>query len=172
MLNTLFEKLGQLFRRKKPMMYLDYVRGAGQNHDAAGNRTVNAPPGVQPVVIKTETATIPGLQALQFTRKTMVLKDEHNAKFEAFEINRNVLHGCGCVVTSPNDVAYLSDLTGLPVCRRCAATCVCGHKVAPSERVMLQPRIFICKVCHESQVQAERRSRFWRWLLGPFITGT
>ena len=129
----------------------------------------NPPNGTTPVLIRTETAHIPGVQDLRFVRREVRFRDDQNAKYSGFETRREVLAGCNCVVSGPNDVAYMSDISGLPVCVKCARVCVCGHKVGTRERVMLEPGKFICVVCYEGQQRKERRAAIRSILLGPFI---
>ena len=129
-----------------------------------------APPaGTKPVLIRTETAYIHGVQDLRFVRREIRLRDDQNAKYSGFDTRREVLAGCHCVVSGPNDVAYMSDISGLPVCTRCARVCLCGHKVGTLERVMIEPGKFICIVCYEQQRRKERWATIRRILLGPFV---
>lgn len=129
-----------------------------------------APPnGTRPILVRTETAHIPGVQDLRFVRREVRFRDDQNAKYSGFETTRMVLAGCNCVVSGPNEVAYMSDISRLPVCTKCARVCICGHKVGPLERKMIAPSKFMCKVCYKRL----RWKEFWavlgRILLGPFV---
>jgi len=128
-----------------------------------------SPAGTRPVLIRTETAHIPGVQDLRFVRREVRFRDDKEAKYSGFETTRVVLAGCNCVVSGPNDVAYMSDISGLPVCTKCARVCLCGHKVGPLERVMVEPGKFMCAVCYEAQRRRERWAVVGRVLLGPFV---
>jgi hypothetical protein len=127
------------------------------------------PPGTRPVIIKTEESTLDGMPHIRFKRGMARLRDRNNAKIMVFQTNRIRLPGCNCFVSGPNDVAYLSDISGLPVCRACASTCHCGHKVAPHERVLVARRAFVCRICHEAEQRQLRRTKILQFLLGPFI---
>ena len=140
---------------------------AGPDPDAP---PFSPPNGTKPVLVRTETAHIPGVQDLRFVRREVRFRDDQNAKYSGFETTRVVLAGCGCVASGPNDVAYMSDISGLPVCTKCGRVCICGHKVGTMERVMVEPGKFICVVCHEQQRRRERWAAFWRMLFGPFVT--
>lgn len=126
------------------------------------------PPGTHPVIIESNEVGVPGAPNIRFVRRKVILRDAHNAKLTQLQVQPVILTGCRCMVMGPNEVAYLSDLTGLPVCRRCAATCSCGHKVAPSERVRVAPRITICRVCYEEQRRQERVATLRRFFFGGF----
>lgn len=163
----LFASIRRLFRRRPTPVTPEVLPPTEDARPAPPADSI--PPGLRPLVIKTQVAEIPGLQPMRFVRKVTVLRDDQRAKYESLEVTRIVLRGCGCLASGPDDVAYLSDITGLPVCVRCAKTCICGHKVAPSERVQIEPRLYMCSVCHAMLQKEERRRRFWRTLFGPFI---
>ena len=127
------------------------------------------PPGLKPVIIKTDEATFDDIPGVRFRRSETRLRGEGDAQYRLNQVHRVRLPGCNCFVAGPNEVAYLSDISGLPVCRRCATVCICQHKVAPRERVMIGRRAFICKVCHEQQQRQLRREKLKQFLLGPFV---
>lgn len=134
-----------------------------------GEAAPGYPPGTRPVVAKSQEVLVDGVPHLRFSRQEVLLRDENNAKITHTIVRPTILLGCGCMVSSPRDVAYLSDICGLPVCRRCATVCVCGHKVAPKERVMVAPRTFMCIVCARQQQKMQFRARLIRFLLGGFM---
>ena len=138
-----------------------------QDQPRQGGYTV--PPGTRPVVVDVHEASIDGVPDTVFRKVEGRFKGECDSEYALHQIHRVRLTGCGCYVLGPNDVAYLSEISGMPVCRRCAAICICGHKVAPSERVLIERRTFICKVCHEEQQHQLRWARIRRFLFGPFI---
>lgn len=123
------------------------------------------PPGTEPVIVESNVVNVGGFPDLQFVKRRMTLRDRNNAKYTQTQLNPLVLPGCGCVVSSPHDVAYVSDISGLPVCRRCASTCECGHKVAPRERVKIRPRSYMCVVC----LKAEQRAQRWQGIKHIFL---
>ena len=129
------------------------------------------PPGVEPVIVRSEEAEVVGAPYLHFVRTETTLRDKNNAKYTKKTTRPLILPGCGCMISGPAEVAYLSDLSGLPVCRRCASTCTCGHKVAPRERVRVADRTTICAVCYETACKQERRQRLIRFFIGPFVQG-
>ncbi len=119
--------------------------------------------------MESEQVMIPGVPDLGFRRSRWIFRGEGNSKYANFYTNRTLLTGCNCFVMGPNDVAYLSDISGKPVCRRCAAVCDCGHKVAPQERVSMGRRHYVCKMCHEKELRRQRMDGIKQLLLGPFI---
>ena len=127
------------------------------------------PPGLRPVLVKQEDAQIGGIPELTFRRREVSLRDENNAKYTQFETNPIILRGCGCMVTSPREVAYISNISGLPVCRRCAAKCVCGHKTAPNERVHIPDQGYLCTGCYMVLIKQQRKGRVVNLLFGSFF---
>ncbi len=127
------------------------------------------PAGTKPVLMRTETAHIPGVQDLRFVRREGRFRDANNAKYRGSETTRVILAGCHCVVSGPNDVAYMSDISGLPVCTKCARACLCGHKVGHLERKMIEPGKFICAVCYKKKRRKELWVALGRIFFGPFI---
>lgn len=145
----------------------------GANDDFADARQERPeggfPPGTRPVIMESEEAAMPGFPELRFRRTRCILRDQSNAKYTSFHTNRILLTGCNCFVSGPNEVAYLSDISGKPVCRRCATVCICGHKVAPNERVMVGRRSYLCNVCHDKEQRRQRMESVKQFILGPFI---
>lgn len=128
------------------------------------------PPGTRPVIVKTQTAHISGIQDLDFVKREIRFRDDQNAKYSESVVQPTVLDGCHCVVTSPHEVAYVSDISGLPVCAKCARVCICGHKVGPLERVMVEPGKFMCTACHDELRRKARWAAIGRFLLGSFVS--
>lgn len=126
------------------------------------------PPGARPVIVKQEEARIGGIPGLVFRRREVVMRDDHNAKYSHYETNPVIL-ACGCVVSSPRDVAGLSDVTRMPICRRCVRICLCGHRTAPAERVMLPGQGYLCIVCHAAMRKQQRRAAVLRFFLGCLV---
>ena len=167
---NIFERLRNLFRRKGRGNIP--TNAAGPQFQAGPDP---APPpfpppfDTKPLLVRTETAHIPGLQNLKFISREVRMADDNEAKYSGREVIRVVLQGCHCVVSSPNEVAYLSDISGLPVCIRCSTLCLCGHKVAPSERKIIGPKQTICSACYKKKKRQELWAAIARLVLGPFI---
>ncbi len=138
--------------------------------DAAPPTGLPEQPEVRAVLVKQEDAHVLGVPGLHFRRREVTTRDAQNAKYTHFETNPIVL-GCGCMVSSPRDVAYISDISGRPVCRRCAKWCICGHKTAPTERVQIPEQGFLCIACHQALAKAQWKARIIRFFLGAFVKG-
>lgn len=138
-------------------------------HDIpGGDAPAGFPPGTEPVLVESNEVNVAGAPGLHFAKRRVTLRGDKNAKYTQTQLNPLILAGCRCMVASPHDVAYLSDISNLPVCRRCAATCDCGHKVAPRERVRIGPRAYICVECLKVQQRAQRWEGIRQIFLGSF----
>lgn len=128
------------------------------------------PPGTEPVLVESNEVNVAGAPGLHFAKRRVTLRGDKNAKYTQTQLNPLILAGCRCMVSTPHDVAYLSDISGLPVCRRCAATCDCGHKVAPRERVKIGPRAYMCIACFRMELRAKRWQGIRQLFLGSLTT--
>lgn len=169
---SIWERIRGIFRRRgQSNIPMNPAGPDSQPGPDPGPPPFTVPPGARPVLVNVEEAHIPGVQDLRFRRREIRFEDDRgDTEYSASEVSRVVLAGCGCVVSGPNEVAYLSALSGLPVCKHCAKMCQCGHKVAPTERVMVSTGVFLCVLCHEGLQRQERRAKFWRTIIGPFIS--
>ncbi|VGO13901.1 hypothetical protein PDESU_02458 [Pontiella desulfatans] len=145
-------------------------RPAPGNQHQAGGGAFHVPPGMHTVLTEDQQATVDGVQNLEYHRRTLHMKDGNNGKYRAFQKNSQILGGCGCVSSSPMDVAFLSQVTGLPVCKDCEKQInrmramtrneesTCNHKVAIHELRRVPGHGYMCPYCLvEFQKEARKR---------------
>lgn len=157
---------------------------AGPHPDNQNQEAFTVPPGLRPVLTEDQQASIDGVQVLNYHRKTLHMKDPQNGKYRLYKKNAQILGGCGCVSSSPNDVAFLSQITGLPVCKECERTVarlraitrnevnICNHKVAPHELQRVEGYGYLCAYCMATYRKALRRKRLMgvaSFFLSPLI---
>lgn len=163
-------------------------RPAPGNQNQAGGGGFHAPPpGVRTVLTEDEQATIDGVQNLEYHRRTLHMKDGNNGKYRVFQKNSQILGGCGCVSGTPYDVAFLSQVTGLPVCKDCEKKIdrmramtrneenICNHKVAMHELRRVPGYGYVCPFCLVEFQKSMRKRRLIgvaTFFLRPLFKGT
>jgi hypothetical protein len=173
---NIFERLRNLFRRSGQVNPMPDPTGPDPHIGTAPGpdpAPFQIPPGMRPIIIKTEQANIPGPQPLSFRRREVILRDAQNAKYSMLEVTRQILPGCSHVVDGPSHVGGISDITGRYICDKCIRPChLCGRQTAPTERIP-SPQgkyLFMCIICQAEVQKKERRAAFWHFILGPFIS--
>ncbi len=159
----------------------------GNQNQAGGGGGFHAPPGVRTVLTEDEQATINGVQNLEYHRRTLHMKDGNNGKYRVFQKNSQILGGCGCVSGTPYDVAFLSQVTGLPVCKDCEKKIdrmramtrneenICNHKVAMHELRRVPGYGYVCPFCLVEFQKTMRKRRLIgiaTFFLRPLFKGT
>ena len=157
------------------------------NQNQAGGGGFHVPPNMRTVLTEDQQVMIDGVPNLEYHRRTLHLKDSKNGKFRVFQKNTPTLAGCGCVSGSPNDVAFLSQITGLPVCKDCERKIdrmramvrneenICNHKVPMHELRRVPGYGYMCPYCLVDFQKSMRKRRLIgiaTFFLRPLFKGT